>query len=128
MGAASRERVADSQTGTIDSATISTLRTSMSIGRTVTVSDINTLIDMFNTMVGHYHTYTDRKQEATFGNNGDRNLYEESRNTTGPTGATGSIEAVTSSTTITAAKHNELAFNSVVLQNHYHQISDVITL
>lgn len=125
---AQREIQANSQTGTVSITTINNLRGSMVAGAIITASDVQTLIGMYNTMIEHFHTYTDRKQEATFGNNGDRNLYEESRDTTNPTGATGSIGNVTSSTTITAAKHNELAFKSVVLQNHYHQISDVITL
>lgn len=121
---AQREIVANSQTGTVDGTTINNLRASMVAGAIVTASDVQTLINMYNTMIGHYHTYTDRYQEATFGNNGDRNLYEESKNTGAPISVSGSIGSINSSTTITAAKHNEIAYNSRVLQSHYHQIDD----
>ena len=96
----------------------------MAIGNIVTASNINTLIGMFNTMIGHYHTYTDRFQQATFGNNGDRGLYEETKNTGAPISVGGSIGSIDSSTIIAAAKHNELADVSRALQTHLHQIDD----
>jgi hypothetical protein len=133
MGAASREQLADSQTGTIDGATISSLRSSMAVGNIVTASNINTLIGMFNTMVGHYHTYTDRYQQATYGNNGTREVLQEAKNTGVPidtsSGSTiqslyAPFSAIDTSTIITAAKHNQLANTSRALQNHLHQIDD----
>ncbi len=121
---AQREITANSQTGTVDGNTVNSLKASMVSGALITASHVQTLIDMYNTMIGHYHTYTDRYQEATFGNNGDRNLYEESKNTGAPINIGSSIGGINSSTTITASKHNELAYNSRVLQSHYHQIDD----
>ncbi len=75
-------------------------------------------------MIGHYHTYTDRYQEATFGNNGDRNLYEESKSTAAPSGVTGSIGSIGAGDVVLASKHNELSTNSRVLQGHLHSIDD----
>jgi hypothetical protein len=60
---------------------IAVLRAKMQPGQVIFKSDILLLITLINQFGGHYHTYTDLVQQATFGNNGDRNTYQETRNT-----------------------------------------------
>lgn len=60
---------------------IAILRARMQPGQIIVKSDILLLITLINNFGGHYHTYEDLVQEATFGNNGDRNRYAETRDT-----------------------------------------------
>ena len=132
---AQRSNSTSTLVNTIDINTVNNLKASMIVGAVIEASHINTLLNMYNTLLGHYHTYTDRIQEATFGAGygdnpgaGDRTLYEESKSTGTPYAISGSITEVAASTIINASKHNEIALKSRQFQNHYHQIDDRINL
>lgn len=125
---AQRSISANSQSTTVSSSTINSLRSSMGSGSLIRASDINTLVTMYNTMLGHYHTYTDLYQTGNvdlggYGNNGDRATYEESKTTNAVTGSF-IMGQVGSGDPIQVAKYNELAYGSRVLATHYHAISD----
>lgn len=105
-------------------ANISALRGSIATGNTCTASNINTLIGMINNMLGHYHTYDDAYQLATYGNTGDRNNYYEDKNTDRGNSFPSNIGTIDSSTTITAAKHNEMAGACRTIRDHSHNIND----
>jgi hypothetical protein len=104
--------------------TISNLRTSIAAGNTVTASAINDLIGMINSWDNHTHTYTDYYQQATFGNNGDRNNYQESKTTNKHDEDSSDVATVSVGDTITAAKHNEMKNVANKLRAHYHVIND----
>jgi hypothetical protein len=127
MGTATREINPDSLTFTGSdgqAAEISSLRTAIASGQTIYANDLNRIGTMINNMNGHYHTYTDQYQAATFGNTGDRATYTESKNTSSIDG----IQTVATNTavgaSITAARHNELQSSICTLFNHNHQIDD----
>lgn len=129
MAANTRNISANSQSVTVSLDTINSLRSSMSAGSLVRASDINSLIGLYNTMMGHYHTYTDLYQTGDvdlggFGNNGDRATYTESKNTGGPSSVSSNMGEVTAGTNIGVAKYNEMAGNSRALASHSHGISD----
>jgi hypothetical protein len=104
---------------------IASLRAAIASGQTIYANDLNRIGTLINNMNGHYHTYDDYWQIATFGNNGDRTTY-------GPQDQnTNSIDAVitaptdtASDTTITASRHNELKTALNVLAYHFHGIDD----
>jgi hypothetical protein len=75
-------------------------------------------------MNGHYHTYDDAYQLATYGNTGDRNNYYEDKNTTYADDRTTAPTDTASDTSITATRHNQLRDSINILRIHYHQIND----
>ena len=103
---------------------ITNLRGKISSGGVVYADDVNTLIGWLNSWDNHTHTYTDMYQTATFGNNGDRGTYTEAKTTAGHDQANADIANVSVGTTITAAKHNEMAAVSNTLIAHNHVIND----
>lgn len=108
---------------------ISLLRSKITTGSIIYGSDIQNLINMVNAALGHYHTYDDLYQIATYGNNGDRNTYTRDSNTyrlaSSITGGTPSdIGGITTTSSITAAKHNEMAGGTRAYGNHFHSIDD----
>ena len=105
--------------GTI-STVITTLRTNIQAGKLIRAADMDSLGALINNMLGHYHTYDDAYQLATYGNNGNRNNYYEDKNTD-PLG--GSVSA-SHSGTITIASYNEKAQKIRALQSHSHTIND----
>ena len=106
-------------------ATFTSLRNSIKAGNVVTAANINSVISMINKWDNHTHTYTDRYQQATFGNNGDRNLYQESKTTAKHDQASTDVPAVAVGDTITASKHNAMTGQVNNLQNgHRHIIND----
>jgi len=104
-----------------DNSPITGLRNNIAAGNNINASDITSLINLTNSWLGHFHTYDDAWQLATYGNNGDRNNYYEDKNT-----ATigGSIAAIDNTTTILATKHNELRNTINTLGHHTHTIDD----
>lgn len=108
-----------SGSGTI-ATVIATLRTNIQSGKVIKATDMNSLGQLINNMLGHYHTYDDAYQLATYGNNGDRNNYYEDKNSD-PVG--GSV-STSHSGKITAANHNEKTERIRALQNHSHNIND----
>jgi diphthamide biosynthesis methyltransferase len=103
---------------------ITNLRAKIEAGDVVYAADINTLIGWMNSWDNHTHTYTDYYQQATFGNNGDRNNYEESKTTAKHDQDSSDIGTVTAGNLITAAKHNEMKDVANRLRAHYHVIND----
>lgn len=103
---------------------IANLRAVIAAGQTVTASHINSLSTLINTAMGHYHTYDDAYQLATFGNNGDRNNYYVDKNTGAPFSKPSDLGNVSAGTDITASHHNTMRNAADFLRSHYHQIDD----
>ena len=103
---------------------IASLRAAITSGNTIYANDLNRIGNLINNMNGHYHTYDDAYQLATYGNTGDRTDYTEVKNTN-------SIDAVTTApvdtqanTSISATRHNELRTSINTLREHFHGIVD----
>jgi hypothetical protein len=109
---------------TDQAAELASLRTAIQSGNTIFANDLNRVATLINNMNGHYHTYDDAYQLATYGNTGDRTNYTESKNTATPDSITSAPTNTAANTTITAARHNELkdAINNI--RQHYHEIND----
>jgi len=99
---------------------INSLRAAITSGSTIYANDLNRISTLINNMNGHYHNYTDTYQQATYGNNGDRTLYTESKNTSGPDSVITSPTNTFANQSITASRHNELrnAINAIAYHNH----------
>ena len=103
---------------------IATLRTNIQAGNNIVATDLNRIGTLINNLNGHYHTVQDAYQLATFGNNGDRGNYFETKNTSAPDAITSAPTDTASNTTITATRHNALANALNELRSHYHTIND----
>ena len=110
---------------------ITQMRANINAGAQITAADVNTIIDMTNNMLGHYHTYDDAYQLATYGagygnwpSAGDRTNYYEDKSTLRGAGFPTDIARVAVADTITLAKHNELAGASRSIRSHDHDIND----
>ena len=103
---------------------IASLRTAISSGSQIFANDLNRIAILINNMNGHYHSYSDAYQLATYGNTGDRTNYTEIKNTGTPDSTTSAPTDTAANTAITASRHNELkdAINNI--RNHYHSIDD----
>jgi hypothetical protein len=121
---AQRSQTPDSISYNGNTTTISNLRTAIASGKTVTASAINELISMIGSWDNHTHTYTDRYQQATFGNNGDRTTYEENKTSAQHDQAGTNPSAVAAGDLITAAKHNQMKDVVNKLRSHKHSIND----
>lgn len=104
-----------------DNSPIAGLRNNIQSGNNINASDITSLINLINSWLGHYHTYDDAYQLATFGNNGDRGNYYEDKNTAS---IGGSIPGISQGDTIFADKHNDMRNKINTLGNHNHTIDD----
>lgn len=104
-----------------DNGPITILRTNIQAGNVINFADIEQLINLTNGWLGHFHTYDDAYQLATYGNNGDRSNYYEDKNTVTIGTAMANIAA---EDTITATKISELRGNINLLGNHNHDIDD----
>lgn len=134
---AQRQQLPDSITFT-DSAgqalIISRLRIDIDVGKKIYASDLNKITDMINNMNGHYHTYTDAYQLATYGapygnsspSAGDRTNYTRAVNSSAPNSIT-TVTGVTAGQSITASKHNDLSAAINKLRSHNHTVSDQST-
>jgi hypothetical protein len=105
-------------------AEISSLRSAVAAGNTIFATHLNRIATLINNMNGHYHTYDDAYQLATFGNTGDRNNYYVDKNTNSIDAVTSAPTNTTSDTTITASRHNELRAAINQLRTHFHGIDD----
>lgn len=106
---------------------ITSLRTSIQYGNVVYASHISQLKDMISNMLGHYHTYDDAKQLATYGNNGDRTDYWSlDKATSSISGALSS--SIVSGGAISASHQNESAGGSNSIRSHGHTIDDLTTI
>jgi hypothetical protein len=110
--------------GNDQAAELASLRTAIQSGNTIFANDLNRVATLINNMNGHYHTYDDAYQLATYGNTGDRNNYYVDKNTTVPIGITMVPTDTASNTNITAARHNDLKAGIDNIRNHYHEIND----
>lgn len=105
---------------------ITTLKNAIGVGKTIYANDMNEIARLINLMNGHYHSYDDAYQLATYGNTGDRTNYIATRFTeladvtTNPNNAGLS----TAGTEINAARHNALADAVNVIKTHNHEIVD----
>lgn len=104
-------------------ANISALRGTITTGAPCTANNVNTLIGMINNMLGHYHTYDDYYSLKTYGNTGSSSPPED-KNTDRGNSFPSNIGTIDSSTTITAAKHNEMAGACRTMRQHSHNIND----
>ena len=105
-------------------AEIASLRGSVASGETIRATDLNRIGTLINNMNGHYHTYDDAYQLATFGNTGDRTDYFEDKNTNSIDQVITAPTNTASDTTITASRHNELKDAINILAYHSHGIDD----
>ena len=105
-------------------AEIASLRSAVAVGNTIFANDLNRIATLINNMNGHYHTYDDASQLATFGNNGDRNNYFRLTYTNSINAVISAPTNTTSDTTITASRHNELRAAINELREHFHGIDD----
>jgi len=103
---------------------IANLRNFIASGQPITAANINGVRSLLTNALGHYHTYDDAYQLATFGNNGDRNNYYVDKNTGGPAFRPGDLGLVSIGSTITASDHNVMRDAAEFLRSHYHQIDD----
>jgi len=131
-GANTTERTANSivwPNGGVDQAAeLASLRTAIQSGNTIFANDLNRVATLINNMNGHYHTYDDAKQLATYGNTGDRTNYVVAISTGVAQDTTSAPTNTAVNTAITAARHNELkdAINNI--RNHNHEIGDNTSL
>ena len=105
-------------------AEIASLRGSISSGQIVRATDLNRIGTLINNMNGHYHTYDDAYQLATFGDNGDRTNYYEDKNTAGPDATITAPTNTAANTSITASRHNALRDALDEIRSHNHSIDD----
>jgi hypothetical protein len=103
---------------------IASLRSAVAAGNTIFANDLNRIGTLINNMNGHYHTYDDAYQLATYGNTGDRNNYYRDTNTNSIDAVAGVMTNTAADTSITATRHNELANSINQLRVHYHGIDD----
>jgi hypothetical protein len=103
---------------------ISSLRAAIASGSRIYANDLNRISTLINNLNGHYHTYDDAYQLATYGNTGDRGNYYEDKNTAGPDSITAAPTNTTADTSITASRHNELKDAVNNIRSHFHQIND----
>ena len=113
---------------------IATLRTNIQAGKIIYRSDINAIVALINNMLGHYHTYADYKQAATYGlgygdnpGSGDRTLYTADQNTGTPTNLPGALGAIPAGTTVQAAAINVGLSALRALGSHKHPMVDQTT-
>jgi hypothetical protein len=130
-GANTTERTANSivwPAAVDQAAELASLRTAIQSGNTIFANDLNRVATLINNMNGHYHTYDDAKQLATYGNTGDRTNYIVAISTGVAQDTTSAPTNTAVNTTITASRHNELkdAINNI--RNHNHEIGDSTTL
>jgi hypothetical protein len=105
-------------------AELASLRSAVATGNTIFANDLNRIGTLINNMNGHYHSYDDAWQLATFGNNGDRNNYIENKNTNSIDATTSAPTNTAADTSITASRHNELRDAINQLRVHFHGIDD----
>jgi hypothetical protein len=103
---------------------IANLRAVIASGQTINASNINSLSTLMNWAMGHYHTYDDAYQLATYGNTGDRNNYYRDTSTGSPANRPGDLGGVSAGSDITASHHNEMRNRAEFLRFHYHQVDD----
>lgn len=104
-----------------DNSPITGLRNNIVAGNNINATDITSLINLTNSWLGHFHTYDDAWQLATYGNNGDRGNYYEDKNTAA---IGGSVSGISAGDVIAAAKHNEMRDAIASLGIHAHSIND----
>jgi hypothetical protein len=114
--------------GVDQAAELASLRTAIQSGNTIFANDLNRVATLINNMNGHYHTYDDAKQLATYGNTGDRTNYIVTISTGVSQDTTSAPTNTAANTAITAARHNELkdAINNI--RNHNHELGDNTSL
>jgi hypothetical protein len=105
---------------------VTTLRAAIASTNTIRAADINNLITLINNWVGHYHTYDDYYQLATYGNTGDRANYIQDRNTTSTFGA--AVASVEVNNLVEVATHNTMVSRVTQMSSHSHGIFDRDTL
>ena len=109
----------------VDSAQeLASLRNAIAVGNTIFANDLNRIGTLINNMNGHYHTYDDAYQLATFGNTGDRNNYIENKNTNNIDDVASAPINNQADTLITASAYNGLVTAINKLRVHFHGIND----
>jgi hypothetical protein len=111
---------------------ITSLRAAMATNQIIYKTDVNRLITLINNMAGHYHSFLDVRQQATFGAGfgdnpgaGDRTTYSRTVNTTAPSGWPGTINPLPGGpVTITAVAINASLSAVRTMNSHSHPIVD----
>lgn len=105
---------------------LTALRANIQPGNTINLTDINSLGTLIKNWLGHFHTYDDVSQAATYGNSGDRNYYATTTASAPYLSITvGMLDDIEAGAEITAAKHNEFRGYTAQLASHAHSIDDV---
>lgn len=102
---------------------IATLRANIGRDKIIYFADMNTIRDGINSMMAHYHGYTDLYQNAEYGNNGDRNTYTVERNSDGaiPVASRNALSAsFAQGGTIYWNDHDALRLNTALIRSHQH--------
>jgi hypothetical protein len=106
-------------------AEIASLRGSVVSDSVIYANDINRIATLINNLNGHYHSYDDAYQLATYGNTGDRtDYYLYDVTTSGPDAVNTVGTSTAADTLIEATRHNELANAINELKQHFHTIDD----
>ena len=93
-------------------------------GRLISHTHFNYLINAISQMNGHNHTWTDYYQQATYGNNGDRNNYSQTSTSNGPNNPAYVIGLHAAGDTILATDHNDCRTSVAALASHTHYEND----
>jgi hypothetical protein len=93
-------------------------------GTTINAAHFNYVINAINQMSGHVHTWTDKYQQATYGNNGDRANYDQTSVTNGPIGGPGGGTNPSAGDVIRASHHNGAKDALDVYRAHAHVTND----
>lgn len=111
---------------------INNLRASMVVNNTITASDINTLIYLWNVFNDHGHNVTDLFGIHDYGDGLGNPGYAgagsggsvEGDSLYGPSGISGDVGGVSNVDFITAWKHNDIRNTMAGGANHYHGWDD----
>lgn len=114
---------------------ITTLRANIQAGKVIYKSDINAIVTLINNMLGHYHTYADYKQAATYGagygdnpGSGDRTLYTADQNTGTPTNFPSALAAIPAGNISISAAAINVGLQAIrAMGSHKHPMVDQTT-
>lgn len=103
-------------------AQLNTLLNNFSQGKIIRKADIDLIISYYSDFTSHVHNLTDVVSKKTFGNTGSGSSSTDTTNNPSDLNAVPGLPAANS--TITAAKHNEIATAVNTTAGHYHGWTD----
>lgn len=108
---------------------INSLRSNMANGKNITASDINQLINIYNSWINHHHTSADLRGVDTFGNITTYTVWgtwvtATSVSAAGTHGFTPSSLVKAINNHVLAGDANEIVGKINAIRSHYHAIFD----